>query len=125
MALQGLLIFIVKVLTTKNRDLLVVRLGATLTLNKWNLTGPLAAFPNFILRSFMGAAIEAGVFQVDLMLDSYREGEKLAEFKIEARAAYAKAMARLYTEEEKNEIRKQYRELIKKFAPVGKPKSKS
>lgn len=118
--MQGLLIFLIKVLTTKNRDLFIVRLGATLTLNKWNIAGPL---PNFIMRSILGAAIEGGVLLIDIGLDSYREGEKLAEFKVASREAYAKATARLYTEDEKREIRNQYKELIKKIAVVGKPKS--
>lgn len=121
--MRGLLIFIIKILTTKYRDDFIVRLGVTLTLNQWGLTGLLASVPNFILRSVMGAAMEAGVFFIDIGLDSYREGEKLAEFKEEARAAYLKATARIYTEEEKAAIRKQYDELIKKIAPVGNPRS--
>lgn len=121
-AFRGILIFIVKILTTKNKDLLVVRLGAALTLKQWGLVGPLATVPSFIMRSFMGAAMEAGIFQVDLLLDAYREGEKLEEFKIEARKAYAEATKRIYSEEEKQKIREQYRKIIEGIAPVGKPK---
>lgn len=119
--MRGFLVFLVKVLTTKNRDLLIVRLGAALTLNKWGLAAPLSYPVSFLLRSVMGAAIEAGVFLVDIGLDAYREGEKLEEFKVEARKAYEKATSKIYTEEEKQAIRNEYKKLIEKIAPVGSP----
>jgi hypothetical protein len=102
----------------------MVRLGTKLLLGKFNLAGPLADFVGIFVRGFLGLLLETGIFQLDLLLDAYREGKKIPEFEKAATEAYEKATARVYSEEEKIEIRKQYLEILSKIVPVGKsPKS--
>lgn len=91
-------------------------------LGKFNLTGPLADFLGFFLRSLLGFLLEAGIFHIDLTLDSYREGQKLKEFEAAAREAFNKATAKIYDEETKNEIRMEYLRLIRLIGNVGNPK---
>lgn len=104
----------------------MVRLGTKLLLGKFGIVGPVADLLGTFVRGFLGLAIESGIFQVDLLLDAYREGKKIPEFEKAATEAYEKATAKVYTEEEKVEIRKQYLEILSKIVPVGNgPKSKS
>lgn len=97
----------------------MVRLGSTLILRKFGLAGPVADFVGLFLRGTIGLLIEDGTYLIDIGLDAYREGKKLAEFEKAATEAYAKATAKIYDEEKKNEIRKQYLEIISKIGVVG------
>lgn len=97
----------------------MVRLGSQLILAKFGLVGFLGGVVGYFLRGFLGLLIEDGTFLIDLGLDAYREGQKLTEFKREAKIAYDRAMAKRYTEEQKNEIRAQYLKIISKFGTVG------
>lgn len=114
--MQSLLILIIKIFTTKNRDLFIIRLGSALMLKQWGIAG---SIPSYVLRSIMGAALEAGVFYIDIGLDAYKEGQKLEEFKIEAKKAHDLAIAKVYSEAEKEAIREKYRKIIEGIAPVG------
>lgn len=119
---QGLAHFIARILSNKNRDLFTVRLGVALLLGKFQITGPLAGLVGFFLRGFVGLLIEDGTFLIDIALDAYREGQKLEEFKKEAKAAYDKATAKIYDEAEKQKIREEYLRIISKIGVVGNPK---
>lgn len=122
--MKGILNFFVRVLTNEYKDMFTVRLGVALTLGRFGIVGGLASFLGFFIRGFLGVIIEDGVFLIDLALDSYREGEKLEEFKKEAKAAYENATAKIYDEDEKEKIRKQYLDIISKIGTVGNgPKS--
>lgn len=101
------------------RDTFAVRLGSTLILGQFGIVGPLADFVGLFLRGVLGLVMETGVFQLDLLLDSYREGKKIPEFEKAATEAYAKATAKIYDEGKKNEIRKEYLEILSKIVPVG------
>lgn len=97
----------------------MVRLGATLLMGKFNVTGPVADLLGIFVRGFLGLLLETGIFRLDLLLDAYREGKKIPEFEKAASEAYAKATAKIYSEEEKVEIRKQYLNVLAKIVPVG------
>lgn len=97
----------------------MIRLGSALILGKFGIVGPVADFVGVFLRGILGLIMETGVFQLDLLLDSYREGAKIPEFEKAATEAYAKATAKIYDEEQKNAIRKQYLEILSKIVPVG------
>ena len=108
--------FIARVLTSKNKELFTIRLGVSLTLKRFGISGPLAEyFVGGFFRGLLGVLVEDGVFLIDISLDAYREGEKLKDFKAEAIKAYAKARKKVYTNEEKNKIRAEYRAIIAKF----------
>lgn len=116
---RGFAVLLAAVITTKNRNLFAVRLGSQLILAKYGVTGAAADFFGFGLRCGIGFLIEVGVYKIDLLLDSYREGMKLEAFMKEAKAAYEKATAKLYTEEEKQKIRQEYLEIISRIGTVG------
>lgn len=121
--MKSVLDFFNRVITNKNKDLFLVRLGVTLLLGKFGIVGGAASFVGFFLRGLLGVLIEDGTFLIDISLDAYREGQKLEEFKKEAKAAYEKATAKIYDEAEKEKIRQQYLAIISKIGVVGdKPK---
>lgn len=97
----------------------MVRLGSQLILAKFGLVGFAGDFVGIFLRGVLGLLIEDGTFLIDLGLDAYREGQKLEEFKIEAKRAYDKATAKVYDERKKNEIRQQYLKIISAIGHVG------
>lgn len=111
--------FLARVMGNEYRETFIVRLGTSLLLGKFGIVGPVADFLGVFLRGVIGLMVETGIFQVDLLLDSYREGKKLKEFEVEATKAYAKATAKIYDEEKKNEIRKEYLKIIGKMGAVG------
>lgn len=116
--------FLARVMGNSYRDTFMVRLGTNLLFAQFGIVGPAANLLGIFARGFLGLLMETGIFQIDLLLDAYREGQKIPEFEKEAKAAYEKATARVYSEEEKSEIRKQYLEILSKIVPVGNgPKS--
>lgn len=120
--MRGFGIFITRLFTNEHKELFMTRLGVTLLLGKFNLTGPLANFLGFFLRSVVGFLMEVGIFQIDLTIDAYREGRKLKEFESAAKEAFIKATEKIYDEETKNEIRMEYLRLISLIGNVGNPK---
>lgn len=114
--------FLARLLSNSYRDTFIVALGSNLLLAKFGIIGPAAKFLGFFVRSFLGLIIEDGTFLIDLSLDAYREGKKIPEFEKAAKAAYDHATAKIYSEAEKNEIRKQYLKILSGIVPVGRPK---
>lgn len=108
-----------QIFTSRSRDLFLVRLGVTLLLGRLGITGGLARFLSPFFSGFIGMMIDFGIFKVDLMLDSYREGMKLEEFTKVAGEIYRRAMAKKYSEAEKQKIREEYLEIIRKIGVVG------
>ena len=108
-----------RIFTNTKKDLFTVRLGVTLLLGKFGIAGVLAEVIALPLRGLIGVMIEDGTFKFDLTLDAFREGMKLEEFEKAASDAYVKATAKVYTEAEKNLIRKQYLDVISGIGTVG------
>lgn len=116
---RGIAVLIAKILSNKYRNSFSVRLGAQLILAKYGVIGPWAKFIGYGLRLGIGFLMEVGVYQIDLLLDSYREGMKYEAFMKEAKAAYEKATAKIYTEAEKQKIRQEYLAIISRIGVVG------
>lgn len=117
--MSGIFHFLSQVTGNAYRDTFIVRLGVGLLLSQFGITGFLGNVLGFFLRGVLGLFMQRGIFTIDVLLDAYREGQKLKEFEAEARAAYDKAIAKVYTEEQKNEIRLQYINIIKRIGIVG------
>lgn len=111
--------FLARIMSNDYRDTFIVRLGSQLILGKFGITGPLADLVGLLLRGLIGLLIEDGTYLIDISLDAYREGKKLKEFEKAATEAYEKASAKIYDEAKKNEIRKQYLEIISRIGTVG------
>lgn len=120
---RGLALFIARLSSNPYKDAFVVRLGVTLLLTKFGIVGRWADLLGAIMRPFLGLAIETGIFHIDLTLDAYREGKKLAEFTKTASELHDKLQAsKKLTEEQKNAYRKEYLRLIGLIGNVGNPK---
>lgn len=119
MPARGFWGFLARVMGNSYRDTFTIRLGSALILGKFGLVGPVADFVGVFLRGVLGLIMETGVFHLDLLIDSYREGQKIPEFEKAATEAYAKATAKIYDEAEKEKIRRQYLEILAKIVPVG------
>jgi hypothetical protein len=116
--------FLARVFSNGYQDAFTTRLGVNLLLAKFGIVGPAANLLSPILRGVVGLLIEDGTFLIDVSIDAYREGKKIPEFEKAASEAYKKATAKIYDETQKNEIRKQYIEILAKIVPVGNgPKS--
>lgn len=101
-----------------------VRLSSSLLLIAFGISpaGPIGIFLGLLLRGVLGLFVEKGIFLIDISLDSLREGQKLKEFEKAAKADYEKATAKIYDESEKEKIRQQYLESIRRITFVGRPK---
>lgn len=111
--------FLMGFFTNDEKNSFMVRLGVTLTLNAWNLTGPFALVVSWFLRSALGLLVMGGKFAMDLELDALQEGVQLREFQEEAAKAYALATARVYDEGEKEAIRQQYLDIVDRFTRLS------
>lgn len=116
---RGLANFFARLASTKNRNMFSVRLGSQLILAHFGIVGIAGAVVGWFLRGLLGLFIEDGVFLIDISLDAYREGQKMKEFEIEAKAAYEKATAKVYDESEKEKIRQEYLAIISRIGNVG------
>lgn len=119
---RGLGLFLARLFTNENKDLFSIRLGVAVLLGKFKLTGALSELVGYFLRCVLGLVLEDGTFLIDLTLDSIREGKKLKEFEKQATDLYEKVTAKIYDEAKKNEIRKQYLEIVGRIGNVGNPK---
>ena len=115
---KGLWYFLAKVMSNDYRKSFFVELGVDVLLAKFGIYGRAAHALGFFVKGFMGLALEVGVFKIDITLDAIKEGKKLKNFDRLALEAYERTIKRVYTEEEKNEIRKIYLNIISDFGPV-------
>jgi hypothetical protein len=115
-------LFIARLLTNPHKDSFLAHLGSSVILGKFNIAGYWARPFGFAIRCGIGFIVETGVFHIDLTMDAIKEGLKKEEFKKDALNAYKKATAKVYTEEEKARIRKEYLAIISGIGNVGNPK---
>jgi len=108
-----------RIFDNSGRDLFTVRLGVSLILAKFGITGLLAEVIGLPFRGIVGLMIQDGIFLIDVSLDAIKEGQKIPEFEKLATEAWVKATARVYTEGEKDAIRKQYLDLLSGIGAVG------
>lgn len=115
-------LLLARLFTNDHKDGFLAHLGAALILSKFGIIGRFASTLDYFLRAGIGFLIETGIYNIDLTLDSIKEGLKREQFKKDAMTAYKKAMLKAYTEEEKDAIRKEYLKIIGAIGNVGNPK---
>lgn len=115
----GVLSFIERVLWSSHRDLFTVQLASALLLARFGVTGLAGKVLGRILRGALGAFLEFGILQIDLLLDAIREGQKLKEFESIAGDLWERAKRGRKTEEEKQKLREEYLAILRKIGPVG------
>lgn len=97
----------------------VVRFGVGLWLTSIGLTGFWAAPVAWIASMILGSLLDKAIIEIDLSIDSLKQAIKEPQWKDEAKKAYDHAMARVYTEKEKNAIRQEYLDALSHFATFG------
>ncbi len=102
------------------RNSFVVQLGVGIWLASWGITGVWADFLAFPITWVIGDLMDKGIFVIDITTNAVKTGIQLEKYKELALKAHDKAVARVYTEEEKREIRNQYLNTIRDFARFGK-----
>ncbi len=115
-------LFVARFLSNKHKDLFIVEMGVTLLMVRYGISGVAAKFIGFFLKGTIGMLMESGIYIIDIGLDALKEGSKLVEFEKEATKLYNKTIAKVYDEEEKEKIRKEYLDVISKIGNVGNPK---
>ena len=112
----------------KVADSFIVKLAVELGLKKLAVLFPPAAFlftgclgdvVGHFAGKFIGFLADQGILVIDLGADAIKVAFERREYREAAIAAYKKARARVYTEEEKRAIRKQYLDAIRKYVSVG------
>ncbi len=100
-------------------DSFSVQYASFLIVAKWGLGaffGPIAAF---FVAIVLGAGVDLAILAIDISIDRLKEAMKEEKWKDAAAKAYANASKKVYTEEEKNAIRKEYLDALGDYAGFG------
>lgn len=85
----------------------------------FGLSGIPATIFAFVASRILGEMLDRGIIVLDIQIDKIKEALKDPQWREAAQKAYEKASARVYTEEEKNAIRKEYLDALAKYATYG------
>ncbi len=85
----------------------------------WLFTGILGNVWEYFGSRFLGFLVQRGILVIDLGASAIKIGLEEKDYKAAIEKAYKNAIARVYTEEEKVAIRKQYLDALRPFASVG------
>lgn len=86
---------------------------------KLGLVGLPASALTFIASLVLGSMLDKAIIKIDVFLDTIREAMKDPKWRDEATKLYNKASSRVYTEKEKDEIRKQYLDALGDYASLA------
>lgn len=89
------------------------------------LVGPIGFVLSYFAERFLGYVIDQGILAVDLGVMSAKVAMEQKEYEDIAKKAYLKASKKVWDEEEKSKIRKEYLDALDKFAHVGKLRGNS
>lgn len=82
-------------------------------------TGPVGFIATWFLTTILGDIADKAIIKIDLTLDQLKEAMRDDRWKDEALKYYDEASAKVYTEEEKNAIRKKYMDALAGYASFG------
>lgn len=97
----------------------VVNYAVHLWLAAMGVSGFWGGFVAFFATRLLGSMLDKGLILVDIQLDKLQQALKDSEWRDAAQKAYNLASARVYTEEEKNAIREQYKKALASYATYG------
>lgn len=97
----------------------IVQLAVKLLISYLGIGSLGAFFLAPIAAWILGEMLDRGIVKIDLTIDSIKEGMKDSEWKDVAKKAYDHAISKVFTEEEKVEIRNQYISILRKYATFG------
>lgn len=100
-----------------------IELWYSALMGAWPVGAPFLAFirplVEPLIAQLLGSFVDFGILQLDLSADSIKIGLERKEYRADIERVYAKAMARVYTEEEKRAIRSEYLRILAKFGRVA------
>lgn len=99
----------------KARDSFTVQFAVNVWLTSKGLTGFWGKIIGTLAAYFIGEMVDAGILLVDLTSDRLKQALKDVKWKDEALKAYNKASSKVYTEEEKESIREEYRKILDSY----------
>lgn len=78
-------------------------------------TGPIGLILIFFLSRVLGSMLDFGILQADIALDKLGQALRSDQWRKAALQAYQRASSKVYTEDEKNAIRKEYLDALTKY----------
>ncbi len=97
----------------------IVQYAVQMGIASLGLGGPIGAFVAFLAEKFLGVLLDRGLIKLDISMDGWAEARKDPKWKDAAEKAFNRATARVYTEEEKDAIRKEYLAALSNYATFG------
>ena len=81
--------------------------------------GPIGFVISYFAEKFLGMLVETGILVIDFGIMSAKVAMERDEYADFAGKAYEKALKKVYSESEKEEIRQEYLAALRKFGTVG------
>lgn len=81
-----------------------------------SVSGPWGLFLIAVGCRILGSMLDKGIIELDITLDHIKQAAKDPQWRDQVAKIYAKTILKVYTESEKDEIRKQYMEVLKHYA---------
>lgn len=112
---------------TNKKDLFIIEVVVSLGLAAMKTSFPAAAglitftqpILAFFARRFLGYLVGAGIATIDFTLDTLDQAKQRKEWEKTIDQIWDKTQAKVYDENEKAEIRKQYLAALRKYAGIG------
>lgn len=101
------------------KDSPTLKLAVQLWLASIGVTGLPATFLTFVAALVVGSMLDKGIIVIDIQIDKIREAMKDKRWREQATKLYGKALAKVYTEKEKDEIRKAYMDALGEYASLA------
>ena len=96
-----------------------LQLALKLWLASLGVRGAAATALMFVAALIVGSMLDKAIIKIDIEMDKIREAMKDKRWRAEATKLYGKAVSRVYTEKEKNEIRKAYLAALGEYASLA------
>ncbi len=101
------------------KDSFSIKMGVSLWLASVGITGPLADALSGPITWIIGSFVDKGIILIDIKINSIKTDAEMKTYLAAAEKIHNQAIAKVYTEDEKNEIRRQYLDVIRNFTRFG------
>lgn len=101
------------------KDSFIVQYAVQLWIASLGLTGPFGAFVSLVATRILGDMLDRGLIELDIQIDKLKEALKEEKWREAALKAYNKARKQVYSDEEKEKIRKEYLKAIRDYATIS------
>lgn len=81
-----------------------------------SVSGPWGLFLIAVGSRILGSMLDRGIIELDITLDHLKQAAKDPQWRDQVGKIYSKTVSKVFTEGEKDEIRRQYMEVLKQYA---------